>query len=217
MPDLGPWLALALLGAYHGLNPAMGWLLAVARGLQAGSRRAVLEALLPIALGHEAAVGLAVALAVGAQLVARSDQVRPIAAVTLILFGLYRLRRWRVHPRRIGLQVGSGELVLWSFLMSSAHGAGLMLLPIVFGLASDEAAASTLVHGPIAVAPRATTLVADAAAVLVHTLAMLLAMGFTAVLVYEKLGLAVLRRAWFNFDRLWALAIVAAGLLTLFT
>ena len=122
-----PWLSLALLGAYHGINPAMGWLFAVALGLQEHSRKALLRALLPIALGHWASIALTAALDGGLQVVSSPHLLRPLGAAALILFGLYKFLKPRWHPRWVGMRVSLRELVLWSFLMSSAHGAGLML------------------------------------------------------------------------------------------
>jgi hypothetical protein len=199
------------LGAYHGVNPAMGWLFAVALGLQERSRQAVLRALLPIALGHEGAVAVAVLLASGVGLVATPEALRPVGAAALFLFGLYRFVRPRAHPRWVGMRVAPRELALWSFLMSSAHGAGLMLFPVLLGLPAAGPA-----HEASRLAPGATA-AQGAAAATVHTLAMLLTMGAVALLVYEKLGVAVLRRAWLNLDALWAAALVAAGILTLLT
>ena len=210
-PDLWPWLALAGLGAYHGLNPAMGWLFAVALGLQERSSRAVLRALLPIALGHEASIALVVLLVGGLELVAAPQVLRAAGAVVLVLFGLYKFLRPRSHPRWVGMRVTPRELTLWSFLMSSAHGAGLMLFPVLLGLPAHEHADElpALALGGVAAQ--------DAAAVLLHTLAMLLVMGAVALVVYEKLGLGVLRRAWVNLDLVWAAAVVAAGVTTFFT
>ena len=211
-PELWPWLALVGLGAYHGLNPAMGWLFAVALGLQERSRRAVLQALIPIALGHEASIALVVVLVGAAELVTAPRVLRVVGAVALVLFGLYKFLRPRSHPRWVGMRVTPRELVLWSFLMSSAHGAGLMLFPVLLGLPAHDHA-----HQVPALAPGGVGVAQDAAAVLLHTLAMLLAMGAVAVLVYEKLGVGVLRRAWVNLDLVWAVAVVAAGVTTLFT
>jgi hypothetical protein len=254
-----PWAALVLLGAFHGVNPAMGWLFAVALGLQRRRRGAVLGALLPLALGHEASIALVVLLGLLVGAAVPPDVLRPAAALGLIAFGAYKLLRPRSHPRWVGMRVGPWDLVLWSFLMASAHGAGLMLLPVLFGLggpagAAPPAAAHTHVHAadqahvhvmemapttPAAPAAPAAlpgpaglsglsglsglpgvsgvALAQDAAAVLVHTGAMLLVMAAVALLVYEKLGLAVLRRAWVNLDAIWAGAVVAAGVFTLFT
>ena len=132
-----PWLALALLGAYHGLNPAMGWLFAVSLGLQERRTSAVLRAFLPISLGHASAV-LAAVLVVGvAQLVVPLGVLSYLCGSALILFGLYKLI-WRKHPRWVGMRVGFKDLTVWSFLMASAHGAGLMLIPVLLKLSSAE-------------------------------------------------------------------------------
>jgi len=215
--DPWPWLAVAALGAYHGLNPAMGWLFAVALGLQEGRRGAVLRALPPIALGHEASVALVVALVGGAQTLVAPALLRPAGAAALLLFGAFKLLKPRAHVRWVGMRVSPGELVVWSFLMSSAHGAGLMLFPVLLGLPAAGGAADALAHDLPGFSPGAAALVQDLAAVLLHTLALLLAMGALALLVYDKLGLSVLRRAWVNLDLLWAAALMGGGLVTLFT
>ncbi len=232
MTEVWPWLTVGALGAYHGLNPAMGWLFAVALGLQERSRRSVLTALVPIALGHEAAIGLVVAVVGLAQLVATPALLRAAGAAALIGFGGYKLLRPRAHPRWVGFRVSPPELALWSFLMSSAHGAGLMLVPVVLSLPSgahpDGHADGVHVHAttttsspPVAdgwgEGVSSTVLGQDLAAVTVHTVAMLVVMGLVAVLVYERFGVAFLRRAWLNLDGVWATTIVAAGLVTLFT
>jgi hypothetical protein len=202
-----PWLALAGLGAYHGINPAMGWLFAVALGLQEGRRGAVLKALPAIALGHEASIGLVVAVVSLAQVAGAGDALRWTGALALIGFGCFKLLKPRAHPRWVGLRVTSVDLVVWSFLMSTAHGAGLMLFPILVAHAHD-----------LPEADFAATTVFDAVlAVLVHTGAMLAAMTAVALLVYEKLGVDVLRKAWLNLDVVWSVAIIGAGALTLFT
>jgi hypothetical protein len=214
-----PWVTLALLGAYHGLNPGMGWLFAVARGLQDQRREAVLHSLLPIALGHAASIALVVAVVGGVQALAAPAPLRVVGAGVLILFGIFKLVRPRSHPHWVGMRVGPGELAVWSFLMATAHGAGLMLFPVLLALpapghAGHAGASPDHVHGA-GLGP--ASIGQDAAAVLVHTLAMLLVMGAVALVVYEKLGLAILRRAWVNLDLIWAIAIVAAGAFTLFT
>jgi hypothetical protein len=195
------WLAVVALGAYHGINPAMGWLFAVALGLQQRRRGAVLGALPAIALGHEASVAVVVALVYVAEFVAAADVLRVAGAVALVLFGLYKLLKPRSHPRWVGMRVSRWDLVVWSFLMSSAHGAGLMLFPI-------------LVHNEIEGFP---TALENLLAVSLHTAAMLVTMAAIALLVYEKLGVGVLRKAWLNLDAVWATAIIAAGAVTLFT
>jgi hypothetical protein len=210
-PAAAPWLALGVLGAFHGVNPAMGWLFAVALGLQERSRRALLRALLPIALGHEAAVAAAV-LAVAVLRFVAFDAVRALGAVVLVGFGLYKLLRPRAHPRWVGMRLSLRDLALWSFLMSSAHGAGLMLWPVLLGLPGPAGAADL---ADLAVAEAGA--LQAAGAVVVHTGAMLAVMATVALLVYEKLGVGVLRRAWINLDRLWAGAVVVAGVATLFS
>jgi uncharacterized membrane protein len=210
-----PWLALTALGAYHGLNPAMGWLFAVALGLQEQRRGAVLQALPPIALGHAIAISLTVLLVGVAQIVVPLDVLRYVCAGVLILFGLYKLVRRR-HPRWVGMRVGFRDLTAWSFLMASAHGAGLMLIPVVVGLASAEQMQGAHAHGAhMGTMTGSATVLADLAVVGVHTLAMFAVMGAIAVVVYEKLGVMMLKRTWFNLDLLWAGTLVAAGLITL--
>jgi hypothetical protein len=200
-----PWLALAGLGAFHGINPAMGWLFAVALGLHRRSRAVVFEALIPIALGHALAV-LAVALAV-VILGIVMDQ-RPIrigAGVLLIGWAAYHTLYGSRHRVRFGMRVGMVGLGVWSFVMATAHGAGLMLVPALIPLclaaspAQELAAAGSL---PIALA-----------AVGVHTLAMLAVTGVIALAVYQWLGVAFLRRGWINLDLIWTIALVATGLI----
>jgi hypothetical protein len=200
-----PWLALGLLGLYHGLNPAMGWLFAVALGFQQGNRGAVIRSLLPIALGHEASVALVVLLVSGAQLLWAPDLLRPFGAIALVAFGVKKLVK-PGHPKWVGMRVSSRDLVLWSFLMSSAHGAGLMLFPVLLGLPAPVHADDPL---PLSVQ--------NVAAVMLHTAAMLVTMGAVALLVYDRIGVLILRRAWVNVDAIWAVAVIGAGLVTLFT
>ena len=212
MKTLWPWIVLTCLGAFHGINPGMGWLFAVALGLQEKSQRAVRRALLPIALGHAAAIG-AVVLVVGVlKAVLPEYVVRYLCAVVLVGFGLMRLLRAR-HPRWVGMRVGFRDLILWSFLMASAHGAGLMLVPILLRWATGEAAHYRLV---LALWPQAAPAPALLlAAVGVHTLSMWLVTSAVALLVYEKLGVAFLRQAWLNLDVVWAAALFIAGVMAL--
>ncbi len=214
-----PWFALAGLGAYHGLNPAMGWLFAVALGLQERRLGAVLQAFPPIALGHILAISAAVLVVGVAQIVVPLDALRYACASALILFGLYKLIR-RKHPRWVGMRVGFKDLTLWSFLMASAHGAGLMLVPVLLKLSSPAEPMQGMDghadHAAHAVGTAGPALLADLAAVGLHTLAMFLAMGAIAVVIYEKFDVMILKRAWFNVDLLWAGALVAAGVVTLF-
>jgi hypothetical protein len=216
-----PWLALILLGAYHGLNPAMGWLFAVSLGLQEGRREAVIKAFWPIALGHAAAVTLVVMAVLALQVVVPLEVLRYIGAGVLILFGLYKLIR-RKHPRWVGMRVGVRDLAAWSFIMASAHGAGLMLVPVLLKLSGTMQEMEHQAHEAhehwghslhlFVTNPAA---LADIGAVGLHTLAMFAVMGAIALVVYEKLGLMILKRTWFNADLLWAGALVAAGVVTL--
>jgi len=210
-----PWLAVALLGAYHGIDPSMGWLFAVALGLQEGRRGKVFEALLPIAAGHLVSVGLAVALIAGA-MAAGLWILRPLGAVALIAFGLFRLWRPQAHPRWVAMRVNARDLALWSFLMASAHGAGLMLFPILMDMpAGAQGMPATHHHMPTIAAHGHLGLMQAIAVVLVHTGAMLLVMGTVAIAVYQWIGLQILRSAWINLDTIWAVALIAAGLLSL--
>jgi hypothetical protein len=216
-----PWLVLILLGAYHGLNPAMGWLFAVALGLQEGRREAVVKAFWPIALGHAAAVILVVTAVLAAQIVVPLGKLRYVAAGTLILFGLYKLIR-RKHPRWVGMRVGFRDLTAWSFIMASAHGAGLMLVPVLLKLSGtmhekEHRAHEEHEHWGHGLHLFLTNLeaLASFAAVAVHTLAMFAVMAAVALVVYDRLGLMILKRTWFNADLIWAGALVGAGVITL--
>jgi hypothetical protein len=216
MSESWPWLALAVLGAYHGLNPAMGWLFAVALGLQEQRRSAVLQALPPIALGHAFAILVAVLVVGVAQIFIPLDALRYGGAGILILFGLYKLAR-RKHPRWVGMRVGFRDLTAWSFLMASAHGAGLMLVPILLRLSEPiQGAHDSSDHTAHVGMSGSATIVTDLATVGLHTLAMFVVMGAIAIVVYEKLGVMILKRTWFNVDLLWAGALVGAGVFTLF-
>lgn len=196
--------ALAGLGAFHGLNPAMGWLFAVAIGLQRQSRAALTRSLGPIAVGHGAAVALTVALIAGSQAATTQIAVRVGGALLLVALAAFKLLRSRSHPAWVGMNLRPHELAAWSFLMSSAHGAGLMLLPVV-----AVGGASRTVGGlPAGV-------VQAGLATAVHTLAMLAVMAAVAVLVYEVVGLRLLRTAWIDLDRLWAVTLLGAAALTL--
>ncbi len=203
------WSALFALGVFHGVNPAMGWLFAVSFGLQEGRLAAVLKALPPIALGHElAVVVVAVPLAL-AGAGPGAGAVTVVGALALVAFGAWRLRTRRGHPRWVGMRLKPWELVWWSALMAGTHGAGLMLLPFVTG-APDPGhlrAAGLLRQSA------GTGLLAAG----VHTLGMLLTMTVVAVAAYEWLGLSLLRRSWINLDRIWAVALIGAGMFTLFS
>jgi len=213
--DAGLWLTLAALGAYHGLNPAMGWLFAVSQGMQHRDRRAVLRALGPIAIGHELSIVLVAALVLGAAAVVQQRTLHVVAAAALLAFGVFRFVSPRAHPRWTTMRVSGRELTLWSFLMSTAHGAGLMVAPLLIGL-EGSAAAAPHQHAEVALASDAS-LLAGGVGIALHVGTMLLVMGVVAVVVYEKLGLEVLRRAWLNTDALWAGTFVLAAGITFFT
>lgn len=205
------WEGVALLGAYHGINPGMGWLFAVALGMQQGSARGVWRALPPIALGHGIAVGVVLAVAAAAQLVVPLDTLRILVASILIAFGLYRLWRHR-HPVYGGMQVGFRDLTIWSFLMASAHGAGFMVLPLVMGTSADVHAASAA-HNHVASAGASGWPLSFALGV--HTLTYLAVTALIAWIIYARVGLAILRTAWFNLDWLWACVLVVTGVVVL--
>jgi hypothetical protein len=202
------WLTLVGLGAYHGLNPAMGWLFAVSRGMQERSRRAVLRSLVPIAIGHEASIALVAVLVLLRSTTTDPAALRIGAAAALVAFGIFRFAKPRAHFRWTSMRVSDRELGLWSFLMSSAHGAGLMVAPVVLGLEASRSSHNdmAMLSGPID---------ATAVGVAVHVLAMVAVMGAVAYVVYERVGLQVLRRAWLNTDQVWAGSFVLAGLVTL--
>ena len=208
------WYPLVFLGAYHGINPGMGWLFAVALGMQQGSARGVWRALPPIALGHAAAVAVVVGIAALAGLVIPLEALKVVVASMLMMLGLYRLWRHR-HPRYGGMQVGFRDLTVWSFLMASAHGAGFMVLPFVMPVPGALAAAGHEHAHHVTTAPASAVAAADAFAVAVHTLAYLAVMVIVAWVVYRKLGLTLLRRAWLNMDWAWAGALVVTGIVVL--
>jgi hypothetical protein len=201
--QLAVWSTLFLLGAYHGINPGMGWLFAVARGMQEHRTRAVAWSLPPIALGHALSIGSVVLLVQLAQVAVPMLYIRIAVAVTLSGLGVYKLIRSR-HVRYGGMQVGFRDLTIWSFLMASAHGAGLMVLPVVMAgphshhhMAASQGAASGVW------------------ATLIHTLGYFTVTAAAALLVYQKFGLAMLRRSWFNLDLIWAIALVVTGVVAL--
>ena len=208
---LWPWVALALLGAMHGLNPGMGWLFAVALGLQERDRRAVWGALLPMAVGHAAAIGAAVAVAALVGMALPPTAIRWGVAVTLLTFGLLRLIRHR-HPRWAAMRVSRGDLALWSFLMATAHGAGLMALPLVLtaSAVAGHAAQHHIVSAGVVPGPLDVGLLATG----IHTAGYLAVTMLLAVAVYERLGLRVLRTAWVNLDLVWGVALIGTGVLT---
>jgi hypothetical protein len=213
------WLALAGLGAGHGLNPGMGWLFAVALGMQEGRTRAVWRALPPLALGHALAVAAAVLAAAVLGRFLPPEALGWIVGGMLLGLGTLRLLRHR-HSRYGGMRVGFHELTIWSFLMATAHGAGLMVLPLLVrgsnagstpGLSGGHAmhlaqASMVPLSGPLATGAWATAL---------HSSGYLLVTGLIAVVVYRKLGLRMLRTMWINLDVIWGGALVVTGAMAL--
>jgi len=201
-------VALAGMGAFHGLNPGMGWLFAVAIGLQERSRTALLRALGPIALGHAASI-LVIAGLVGAiESVVATRVVAIAGGLVLVGFGLWRALSKR-HFRWAGMRLSARQLSGWSFLMSSVHGAGLMLLPVLV-MSGPDPAHPGMVMADGGLGPLWTGLLATA----VHTVAMVTVAGVLAVVVYGVVGLRILRSAWINLDQVWAVALVGAGVAT---
>jgi hypothetical protein len=215
-----PWLSLLVLGAFHGLNPAMGWLFAVSLGLQERRLRAVVTALGPIALGHALAIVIAAVAVSTLGLVIPQRLLLTLGGGVLLGFAAYKVVTRFRHPRWVGMRVGPRELVLWSFLMASAHGAGLMLVPVLAGLrgegvSSALAHADHLGHAGHQVPGGHDSLLPALAAVGLHSFAMLAVAGVIALVVYQKLGVEVLRRAWVNLDLIWVGALVVVGGLAL--
>jgi hypothetical protein len=202
-----------LLGAYHGINPGMGWLFAVALGIQEQKGSAVARSIVPLAVGHALAIAVVVLAAALLGMVVPLTMVRYCVAAFLIGLGIFSLaKHW--HPRWVRMQVGFRDLTVWSFLMASAHGAGLMVLPVLLGSGTVEAAGRRMPdHHQMAAA---TSPLAGMIASLVHTTAYLAVTGALAWVVYRKLGLGLLRKTWFNFNLLWGVALVITGLFTLF-
>ena len=198
------WLALAGLGAFHGINPAMGWLFAVALGLHRKSRRVVWLSLLPIALGHALSVLVVVAAVMLLGLVLDVDWLSRAAGIVLIAWAAWHWKYGHRHRVRVGMTTGLAGLVLWSFLMATSHGAGLMLVPLVLPLGHAHGTVGVTASGSMALA---------LAAVAVHSAAMLAVTGIIAASVYEWLGLEFLRRGWINLDLLWVIALAVAGLI----
>jgi hypothetical protein len=207
-----PWITLLLLGALHGLNPGMGWLFAVALGLQERTGRAVWRALPPLALGHALAIAVAVAIALVVGRIIPLDLLRWAVAAVLFVFGVRRLIRHR-HLRYGGMRANARDLTIWSFLMASAHGAGLMILP--FAMASGLGAEAP--HAGHAM-QRAALWSGDSAIgvaiTAIHTAGYLAVAGLIAWVVYERVGLRILRTGWINLDLIWAVSLIATALAT---
>lgn len=205
MASISPWLVLAGLGAFHGLNPAMGWLFAVALGLHRQSRRVALQSLVPIAVGHTVSIAVVALAVLTLGLVVDERLLEVAAGLVLIGWATYQAIYGHSHRVRVGMKTGMIGLGVWSFLMATAHGAGLMLVPVLIPLclsgnpASELTAAGSL---PIALA-----------AIGVHMGAMLAVILVVTVCVYDWVGLAFLRRGWINFDIIWIAALAIAGII----
>ena len=208
---IGTWAALLALGAFHGLNPGMGWLFAVARGMQEKRRAAVWRALLPLGIGHALAVGAAILVAAAVGRALPVEALRWAVAAFLVALGVRRLVR-HGHPRSRGMRVGPAGLAAWSFLMASAHGAGLMVVPLLLDRAEPAMAAGHAGHAGLDYAG-ADPLTGLALAT-VHAAGYLAVSAMVAALVYEKLGVRFLRTGWINLDLVWAAALIATGALT---
>jgi len=212
MSSTALWLML-LLGAYHGINPGMGWLFAVALGMQEQKGSAVARSLVPIALGHALAIGSVVMIAAFLGTMLPIVALRYSVAAVLVGLGIFSLvGHW--HPRWVRMRVGFRDLTAWSFLMASAHGAGLMVLPVLLGSSTVEAHAQMAGHSHMS---GSASPVAAMLATGVHTAGYLAVTGVVAWAFYRKLGLALLRKTWFNFNLVWGAALVATGVFTLVT
>ena len=205
--DIWLWLAIAGLGLFHGINPAMGWLFAVALGLNRRNEWIVWLSLLPIGLGHALAIALVLFLVLALGLVLDPGLLRPLAAAMLFCWAAWHALYGRRHKVRFGMQVGFGGLFLWSFLMANAHGAGLMLIPAVIPLCLAASPTHALTAG--------TSLPIAFAALGVHTAAMLATIGIVSIVVYKWVGVAFLRRGWINLDLVWTIALVVCGVILL--
>ena len=216
-----PLFIMAAFGAYHGLNPGMGWLFALSLGLQRRSDRAIWASLLPIAIGHALSLlVVAMAVVVSAQFLPASF-LKLATALTLIGFGLYKIFNYYRHPRWVGMQVGIRDLTWWSFLMATAHGAGLMIAPLVLSM-MVPAAEMRMDHTAMAgdhmahYASMGASLNPEITlGILAHTLAMLAVMALVAWVVYKRFGLQILRSHWINFDLIWAAALLIVGTIAL--
>lgn len=204
MTEISPWLALAGLGAFHGVNPAMGWLFAVALALHRQSRRVVWLSLIPIALGHAISIAAVAAAVLMLGLVVDRRILDPLAGAALLGWAAYYALHGHRHRARIGMRTGMLGLGVWSFLMATGHGAGLMLIPIMLPLCLPASPPQAILAADVASL--------SLAAVATHMGAMLAVTAIIAGLVHDWLGLGFLRRGWINLDRIWVTALAASGL-----
>lgn len=207
----GLWLAVVASGLYHGLNPGMGWPLAVSAALMERRTSALYASLAALAFGHFAAM-MVILLPFSAMtlLVDYERELRIAGAVAVIALGLWLLVTRR-HPRFLA-RIPPSRLALWSFLVALVHGAALMLVPIYLGLCKLE----DLDAGHRAATELLTRNAGLTLGVAVlHTAAMLVAGGILATLVYKWLGLRFLSRGWFDLEALWAVSLIFVGSLGL--
>jgi len=203
MSNFSPWLILIALGAFHGLNPAMGWLFAVALGLYRQSRKVVLLSLIPIALGHAASIAVVVYAVTVLGMAIDEGAFRILSGALLIAWGAYHLLYGHRHRLHIGLRTGLLGLAAWSFVMATAHGAGMMLIPVLMPLAQVGEHAHHM--------PATESLLIATLAVIVHSLAMLVVTGITALAVYQGASLDIFRRDWIDLDLIWSAALISIG------
>ena len=202
-----PLTTILLLGAFHGINPGMGWLFAVALGMQERREGAVWRALIPLTLGHGMALAAVILIAVAAGVAVPATSLKLPVAITLAVLGIYRLVR-HSHFTGGGMRVGMWGLTVWSFLMATCHGAGLMVLPAFLGMTAAQGASCHATAAATASAWMGIT------TTLVHGAGYLIVTAAAAWVVYTKLGVGLLRKAWFNLDLIWAVALIATGVLT---
>ncbi|HSL69879.1 MAG TPA: hypothetical protein VK864_06525 [Longimicrobiales bacterium] len=211
-------LALLALGVFHGINPGMGWLFAVALGIQERRGRAVWRALGPLALGHALAVLVMLSIAAAAGIVVPPGPLQWGVGMLLLSLGSYRLIRCK-HPRWGGMRVGARDLTIWSFLMASAHGAGLMVLPFALGMRGGSVQAhehgAHAAHVAQAIDGTASGLMPALISTLVHTGGYLAVTALLAWIVYRFVGVGILRRAWINLDLVWAAALIVTGIVAI--
>ena len=207
MRVLWPWLTLVGLGMYHGVNPTMGWLFAVALGLHHGRRSVVIQSLIPIAIGHLLSIAVVAGAVLTLGVIIDRRSLLMVAGGGLVVWALYHLTYGSRHRARIGMRAGFTGLLAWSFLMASAHGAGLMLVPALVPLC-------LLGSGAGGITP-AGSLINALAATGIHAAAMVSLSGGIAILVYDWIGVGFLRRGWINLDWLWTAALGVTGMIVL--
>ncbi len=205
--ETGLWLAVVASGVYHGVNPGMGWPLAVSAGLMGRGRRDLIASFGPLGAGHFLAMaGVLGPFAAMTALVAWQHEIRIVAGLLVIAAGVYLLINRR-HPRFLA-RIRPTQLALWSFAVAMAHGAGLMLLPIYLGICS--AGEQDIGHQAAAALMRGNLWTAIVVSI-VHATAMIVSGGFVALAVHEWLGLRFISKSWFNLDVVWALSLVLVG------